>query len=104
MPSNKTPTIFYGPAVPAGVTVYTVPANKIAVIKSFIMQVPDGTDYTKVSVDGSDAEDTVLVRNFTSVTESVTEWAYIPLTEGQTLLAECDGGLTLTITGDLYDV
>lgn len=102
MASNRTPTTFYGPDLPSGGTIYTVPANKIAVVKSFVM-LPSDTGSIMAAIDGSGDGDKILFRDFSAAGESLTEWAYIPLTEGQTIYA-IGSEISFTVTGDLYDV
>ena len=102
MPSNRTPTRFYGPAQTTGATVYTVPASKIAVIRKFTAM-PHATDYILVGVVVGVDNQPVLYDEFASSGPSKSYWEYLVLTAGETLYAESGGNVTLTINGDLYD-
>jgi hypothetical protein len=111
MPSNRTPTRFYGPATPdtSEETLYTVPSNKIAVIRALNVSgesSESGTQYLNIYVGAGSPATKVYFKQWAQgedPTEPVS-WQYLVLTEGETLRAITDQGIvTLTVDGDLYD-
>lgn len=105
MPSNRTPTRFYGPAVPSSTpgVLYTVPANKIAVIRQLVV-LTDGTDGLQLGVGGTSDAVSFYQESWTEAGTTKEKWYYYTLTEGETINGfSIDDSPTLTISGDLYD-
>lgn len=105
MPSNRTPTRFYGPSqlssTPA--TLYTVPANKIAVIRAITIFTGAGADQVSIGLNGTNTEDIFHYDNL-ALNLTVDRWKYTVAVEADTIDGFGDGGnATVTIDGDLYD-
>jgi hypothetical protein len=105
MASNRTPTRFYGPALLSSTpgTIYTVPANKIAVIK-LITMFPNATDQVTITLNGTGSDDIVHYSNLPSDI-TVDAWKYVVAVASDTIGGFSDADSTaVTIDGDLYDV
>jgi hypothetical protein len=104
MPSNRTPTRFYGPAILSSSTtvLYTVPANKIAVIK-LITAYAGGTEEVQIGLNGTAQED-IIHRESLAEFQTIDRWKYVVAVEAETIDGRSsDDNLTVTIDGDLYD-
>lgn len=106
MPSNRTPTRFFGPAylTTTPTTLYTVPGGKIAVVREIIV-VSDASDDIYIGVSDTASDDLILQETVTSLTR-LNNWYYLPLAAGQLLEGVANvtsTSVTVTITGDLYD-
>lgn len=108
MPTNRTPTTFYGPDIPTPDTVdllYTVPLDKIAVVKLVIVKWDVDTPNMQLTTEGTPTDDfRFFVRNYPGSPITTETWMYLPLSEGREINAFVDtGSNVVTITGDLYD-
>lgn len=104
MASNRTPTRFYGPAQPSSTpgVLYTVPANKIAVIRCITLYA-GGSDAIELGIGGTSAANLFHYEDL-SAGPSIDRWKYVVATEAETI----NGGsgadsVTVIIDGDLYD-
>lgn len=107
MPTNRTPTTFFGPAylttTPA--TLYTVAAGKIAVVR-MINFWGGNSDSGVIAIDGLGGSEDIVYGEAVAQDENSIGWTYLVLTAGQTLDGAANSGntnLVATITGDLYD-
>lgn len=112
MPSNRTPTTFYGPAdvtLDTDVTLYTVPANKIAVIRYVAVTWDADALFARLGVGGVTPPDLFFDHDYPGVgTQTTDYWLYMVLTAAETLNCNTNSGdasaFAVTVTGDLYDV
>lgn len=107
MPSNRTPTRFYGPdfvtSTPS--TLYTVGASKIAVIR-MVAVYAGVADRLVLAVNALAGTDDIFYFYNLVGDQNRVDWLYIPLVAGNTIVGSTDDGdtnLGVTITGDLYD-
>lgn len=104
MPSNRTPTRFYGPATlpSTPTTLYTVAGSKLAVIRAITI-VTGTADSVTIGINGIDPEDLIL-NEVVAGGASEDRWKYVAVAAGETINGLSDDDfVTVTIDGDLYD-
>lgn len=106
MASNRTPTRFAGPgAAPnTAAEIYTVPANKIAVVK-FVFFENTGGGFVYLGIGATTASSRIWLRQGLTGTEVESAWLYQVLTAGEELWWRSDDDFVImTVDGDVYDV